>query len=155
MICGFVLAFVKLLWVSVVVGIVIMILSWICYGVAVNFLLGLYGDECEWQWRAEGGGSPWPWWIVGWVAIGLWWFVEDVGDRRGLTVDCQKKKNNNNNKMIIKNIKSTTLRKYLPNKLFILKTIIILFFITISQNTTIQVLENTKQKTVTKHILRF
>ena len=57
--------------------------------------------------------------------------------------------------MISKNIKSTTLRKYLPNKLFILKTIIILFFITISQNTTIQVLENTKQKTVTKHILRF
>ena len=48
--------------------------------------------------------------------------------------------------MISKNIKSTTLRKHLPNKLFILKIIIILFFITISQNTTIQVLENTKQK---------
>ena len=55
--------------------------------------------------------------------------------------------------MINKNINSKTLRKHLPNKLFILKTIIILFFITISQNTQIQVLENTKQKIVTKHTL--
>ena len=55
--------------------------------------------------------------------------------------------------MISKNIKSTTLRKHLPNKLFIPNTIIILFFITISQNTTTQVLENTKQKIVTKHTL--
>ena len=89
--CGFVFAFVKLLWVLVVVGIVIMILLWIYLGVAVNFLLSLYGDKCEWQWRAEGGGSPWPRWIVEWVAIGLWWSVEDMGDRRGLIVDCQKK----------------------------------------------------------------
>ncbi len=55
--------------------------------------------------------------------------------------------------MINKNINTKTLRKHLPNKLFILKTIIILFFITTSQNTQIQVLERTKQKTVTKHIL--
>ncbi len=34
-----------------------------------------------------------------------------------------------------------------------LKTTIILFFITISQNTQTQVLENTKQKTVIKHTL--
>ena len=59
----------------------------------------------------------------------------------------------NINKMINKNINSKTLRKHLPNTLFILKTIIILFFITISQNTQIQVLENTKQKIVTKHTL--
>ena len=65
----------------------------------------------------------------------------------------KEKKNSNNNKIINENITSKTLENYLPNKIFILKSIIILFFITISQNTQIQVLENTKHKIVTKHTL--
>ena len=124
-VCGFVLTFVKLLWVLVVVGIVIVILLWICSWVAVNFLLGLFRDECEWGWRVE---SSWPWWIVGLVEIWLWWPVEDVGDRRGLICWLPKKKKK----------KKTLTIKHLTNKLFTFKTIIILFFITISQNTQIQ-----------------
>jgi hypothetical protein len=66
----------------------------------------------------------------GWVCRGLW--VAVVGCE--FAVECDrlcKEKNNNNNKIINENITSKTFGNYLPNKIFILKSIIIFFFITI------------------------
>ena len=71
----------------------------------------------------------------GWVCRGLWVAVMGCGfavERDRLRViGCAKKNNNNNNKIINENITSKTLRNHLPNKIFIFKSIIILFFITI------------------------
>jgi hypothetical protein len=71
----------------------------------------------------------------GWVCRRLWVAVVGCGfavERDRLRViGCAKKTNNNNNKIINENITSKTFGNYLPNKIFILKSIIIFFFITI------------------------
>ena len=88
----------------------------------------------------------------GWVCRGLWVAVIGCGfavERDRLRViGCAKKNNNNNNKIINENITSKTFGNYLPNKIFILKSIIIFFLLQFSKhpNTSFR-----KQKTKNSH----